>query len=123
MTCLQQFEFPKFQYSIAPQPNFWVDAHEFYDANDEGNEAEPVAWTLIKTYKTETYRYICELNYYILIRPELEAIEIFEDIPRLDRIQVRSYILRTGLLTEKRFQILSNFEGPKMKGCLMATRL
>lgn len=82
--------------------NFWVDANEFYDANDEGNEADPVAWSLIKTYKTETFRYICELYYYILIRPELEAIEIFEDIPRLDRIQVRSYILRTGLLTEKR---------------------
>lgn len=32
----------------------------------------------------------------------MEAIEIFEDIPRLDKIQVRSYILRTGLLTEKR---------------------
>lgn len=36
------------------------------------------------------------------LRQELEAIEIFEDIPRLDKIQVRSYILRTGLLTEKR---------------------
>lgn len=32
---------------------FWVDANEFYDANDEGNEADPVAWSLIKTYKTE----------------------------------------------------------------------